>query len=328
MYKPSFADVESAVEQLRGVAVRTPLLESPVLNDAVGGRLLIKAEPLQRTGSFKFRGAYNKISRMSTADRAKGVVAFSSGNHAQGVAAAANLLRAPAIIVMPEDAPKVKLDGTRRWGAEIVTYDRSDHDARNAIAGEIAAERGMTIIPPFDDPEIMAGQGTAGYELVKQCRDAGAAPDIVVTPAGGGGLMSGVATAVRYLSPPTELYTAEPAGFDDTARSLAEGSRQSMREGAESICDALLAPMPGELAFDVMKDLVSGGVVVRDSEAKAAMAQAFQHLKLVVEPGGAVALAAILSGKLDIADKCAVVVTSGGNVDGNVFADALTSAAA
>jgi threonine dehydratase len=321
MQKPIFKDIEAAANRLNGIAVRTPILESQAINDIIGGRLLVKAEPLQRTGSFKFRGAYNKICQMSKAERKRGVVAYSSGNHAQGVSAAANLLGAPAIIVMPEDAPQVKLDGTRRWGADIVTYDRSDHDARNVIAGQIAEEKGMTIIPPFDDPEIMAGQGTTGMELISQCKEAGADPDAVITPVGGGGLMSGVATAVKYLSPETELFTAEPEGFDDTARSLASGQRQNMLPDAKSICDALLAPCPGELAFSVMADLVYGGLVVSDDEVRSAMTCAFNHLKLVIEPGGAVGLAAVLNGKYDSNGKTVVVVASGGNVDGAQYAE-------
>ncbi len=323
MRQPTFDDVKHAAARLENVAVRTPLLESPALNEIIGGRLLVKAEPLQRTGSFKFRGAYNKISQLSEEARRRGVVAYSSGNHAQGVSAAANLLDAPAIIVMPEDAPKVKLDGTRRWGAEVVTYDRRDHDARNAIAEKIASDKGMTIVPPFDDPQIMAGQGTTGLELMAQCKEMNAAPDAVITPAGGGGLMSGVATAVKHLSPDTDMFTAEPEGFDDTARSLAHGQRERMAGGAQSICDALLAPIPGELAFSVMRNLVTAGYVVNDEEVQDAMAAAFNHLKMVVEPGGAVALATVLTKKFDTKGKTVVVVTSGGNVDPSFFADVL-----
>ncbi len=321
--RPEFSDIETAARRLEAVVVRTPLLESPALNRRLGGRLLIKAEPLQRTGSFKFRGAYNKIGGLPEATRKRGVVAYSSGNHAQGVSAAAHLLETPAVIVMPEDAPKVKLDGTRRWGAEVITYDRRDHDARNSMADEIASRRGMAIVPPFDDPEIMAGQGTAGLELIAQCRDMNAVPDAVITPAGGGGLMSGIATAVKHLSPATELYTAEPVGYDDTARSLALGSRQGNAADASSFCDALLAPMPGELAFSIMRDLVSGGLVVEDSAVEEAMIDAFEHLKLVAEPGGAVALAAVLSGAYQAASRTVVVVISGGNVDAGLFSEVL-----
>jgi len=314
------AAIEAAAERLQGIARQTPLLESAALNELAGTRLLVKAEPLQLTGSFKFRGAYNCISQLDDDQRKRGVIAFSSGNHAQGVAAAARLLGTSAVIVMPDDAPAVKLAGTRAWGAEIIGYDRSDHDARETIAAEVSEARGLTMIRPFDDPRIIAGQGTLGRELMAQAEAVGVAPDFVLTPAGGGGLMSGVATAVKALAPDCTLVTAEPEGFDDTARSLAAGERQAVREGAESMCDALLAPQPGLLTFGYLRRLVSFGTVVSDGEAADAMRAVFQHLKLVVEPGGATAIAAVLSGKLDHGGKPVVAVASGGNVDPGLFA--------
>lgn len=320
---PTFADVEAAAARIAGKAVVTPLLEAPLLNARLGGRLLVKAEPLQRTGSFKFRGAFNRISQIPPERRAAGVVTFSSGNHAQGVAAASQLLGMPATIVMPADAPAIKVANTRAYGAEVVFYDRFGED-REAIGTRIARERGATIVKPYDDPGVIAGQGTCGLELVRQAEAAGAALDAVVVCCGGGGLTAGVAIAVSTLSPGTEIWTAEPAGFDDTARSLAAGERLANATGATSICDALLAEKPGEITFAVNRRLLKGGLVVSDGEALAAMAEAFASLKLVVEPGGAVALASVLSGKLPIAGRTVAVVCSGGNVDRERYVEALT----
>lgn len=321
---PGIDNVVDAAARIDGAAVRTPLLESAALNGLVGGRLLIKAEMLQVTGSFKFRGAYNRISRLDAAARAAGVIAFSSGNHAQGVAAAAHLTGAPAVIVMPDDAPRVKREGTERWGAEIVTYDRRDHDARETIAAEIMSVRGGTLVPPYDDPHIIAGQGTAGLELVAQAAERDVEPDAVLVPCGGGGLTAGVATAVSARLPGCTVHTVEPAGFDDTARSLAAGRRVDIEAGAASICDALLAPRPGELTFAINSRLVAGGMVVDDDEAAAAIRALFTHLKLVAEPGGAVAVAAALTGQFDCRGKTVCAVASGGNVDPGTFCDALT----
>ncbi|MDP6706723.1 MAG: threonine/serine dehydratase [Alphaproteobacteria bacterium] len=323
---PTIDDVLAAAERISGRAVATPLLEAPALNALVGGRLLVKAEPLQLTGSFKFRGAYNRISRIPEAERPAGVVAYSSGNHAQGVAAAAHLLGVPAVIVMPENAPRAKREGTERWGAEIATYDPGDHDSRETIAAEILRQRGGTLVRPFDDPWIIAGQGTVGLEIAERARSLDLELDAVLVPCGGGGLTAGTATAIKALSPATEVYTVEPEGFDDTARSLAAGSRQRNPDGGASFCDALLAPTPGRLTFAVNAKLVSAGLSVSDVEVGAAMAAAFAHLKLVVEPGGAVALAAALRGKYDCRDKTVAVVTSGGNVDAGTYAEALRRA--
>ena len=319
---PTFADVEAAAERLRGHAAVTPLLESPLLNERVGGRVLVKAEPLQRTGTFKFRGAYNFISRLSKSERGRGVVTYSSGNHAQGVAAAARLVGVAAVIVMPADAPAVKLNNTRAWGAEVVLYDRATQ-SREELAERIAAESGATIVPPYDHPLTIAGQGSVGLELAAQAAALGAELDTVLVPCGGGGLTAGCALALAGLAPRAAVYTVEPEGFDDTARSLAAGARQKARPGARTFCDALLAPTPGELTFAVNRGLVAGGLVVSDDETAAAMRLAYLHLKLVIEPGGATALAAAVAGKVDCRSKTVAVVASGGNVDPEVFAAAL-----
>ncbi|MBK3804136.1 pyridoxal-phosphate dependent enzyme [Azospirillum brasilense] len=317
-------DIVEAAARLDGFAVRTPLLENALLNERVGGRVLLKPEVLQRSGSFKFRGAFNRLSQLTPAERRGGVVAWSSGNHAQGVAAAAALLGMPAVIVMPSDAPALKIANTRGYGAEVVLYDRWT-ESREAIATAIAEERGAATVPPYDHPQIMAGQGTVGLEIAAQAQAIGAVPDDVIAPCSGGGLMSGVATAVRHSFPDARLWAAEPAGFDDVARSLAAGERVENVAGQRSICDALLTPTPGALTFPVMKDLLSGSLAVTDAEVKAAMAYAFTVLKLVVEPGGAVGLAAVLTGKLPAAGRTVAVVLSGGNVDAATFTDALAS---
>ena len=319
---PVFTDIESAAQRLEGKAVLTPLLESPLLNERIGGRLLIKAEPLQRTGSFKFRGAYNRISRLDAGQIERGVVAFSSGNHAQGVAAAAQAMGAPATIVMPTDAPAIKVDNTRAWGAEVVLYDRYRED-RDVLARDIAERRGATLVPPYDHPLIIAGQGTVGLEIARQAKAAGAELDALLSPCGGGGLISGCALALAELAPDAEVYAVEPEGFDDTARSLAEGCRQHAIEGAASFCDALLAKTPGELTFSINQTLLAGGLAVSDDEVAQAMAAALIYLKLVAEPGGATALAAALSGKYDCRGKTVAVIVSGGNVDPATFAEAL-----
>ncbi len=322
---PGIAEIRAAAQRLRGEAVLTPLLESPVVNARLGGRLLVKAEPLQRTGSFKFRGAYNTLLQLDAAQRRAGVVAYSSGNHAQGVAAAAKRLAIPATIVMPGDAPAIKIANTRGYGAEIVLYDRYRED-REGIARGIAAQRGAVIIPPYDHPQIIAGQGTIGLEIAAQAAAAGIRLDAVVVNCGGGGLIAGCALALAEESPGTPVYAAEPLGFDDTRRSLAAGERLGNEPGARSFCDALQAPMPGELTFAINRRLLAGGFAVGDDEVGHAMAVAFADYKLVVEPGGAVALASVLSGKLAIAGKAVAVVASGGNVDRETFATALARA--
>lgn len=319
---PEIDDVVDAAKRLAGHAVVTPLLRSDALDAAVGGQLLIKAEPLQRTGSFKFRGAYNRISRLSDDDARRGVVAWSSGNHAQGVAAAAALVGAPATIVMPSDAPAPKIDNTRALGAEIVFYDRYT-ESREAIGTALAEENGATIVRPYDDPWIIAGQGTVGLEAAAQAVALGLMPDHALAPCGGGGLISGCALALKNHLPAITVHPVEPSGFDDTTRSLASGERQSNDPKARSICDALLAPEPGELTFALNRRLLGDGLVVTDAEAESAMRFAFHHLKIVVEPGGAVALAAALSGRFDCTDKTVLIVLSGGNVAPARFRQAL-----
>jgi threonine dehydratase len=315
---PTAADVDTAASRLAGVALRTPLLTSPTLDAVTGGRIFLKAEILQRTGSFKFRGAYNKVAAIALEDRDGGVVAFSSGNHAQGVAAAAKLLDMPAVIVMPADAPRPKRERTAALGAEVVLYDRQTED-RESIAMAIARERGAVLVPPYDDPLIIAGQGTAGREIVEDLAAIGLVPDLVVVNASGGGLTAGVALAVKARAPSAQLYTAEPAGFDDHARSFRSGKRERNPAITGTICDALMAQSPGKLTFEINRTLVSEGVTASDEEVARAVAFAFRELKLVVEPGGAVGLAALLAGKIDVRNKIAVAVLSGGNVDPELF---------
>jgi threonine dehydratase len=297
---PTVADVEAAARRLAGIALRTPLLTSAALDAMTGGRVFLKAETLQRTGSFKFRGAYNKLASIPPEQRGGGVVAYSSGNHAQGVAAAARLLGMPCVIVMPQDAPRAKRERTAALGAEIVLYDRV-RDDREAIASEIATRRGAILVPPYDDALIIAGQGTAGLEIVEDLAARGLTPDVVVVTASGGGL------------------TAEPHGFDDHARSFRSGRREQNAAVSGTICDALMARTPGRLTFAINQSLVGAGVVASDEEVADAVAFAFSELKLVVEPGGAVALAALMTRKVDVTGKTAVAVLSGGNVDPELF---------
>ncbi len=315
---PTFADIEAAAARLAGWAVETPLLNPPALDRKLGGRILLKAETLQRTGSFKFRGAFNRISQIPEAERMAGVVAYSSGNHAQGVAAAAALLGVPATIVMPEDAPAIKVANTRGYGAEVVLYDRHTEN-REALGEALAAERGATIVRPYDDPGVIAGQGTCGLEIARQAAAMGLDIDALLVCCGGGGLTAGCALAMAELSPKTQLYTVEPAGFDDTRRSLAEGARVVNDPAARSFCDALLVPTPGELTFPINHRLLAGGFAVSDDEARAAMRYAFRTLKLVIEPGGAVALAALLAGRLEARGKTVALTLSGANVDAEIY---------
>ena len=313
---PSYEGVLDAARQIEGVAVRTPLLESPALNAVVGGRVLMKAETLQRAGAFKFRGAYNRISRLNAEERRRGVVAFSSGNHAQGVAAAAALAGTPAIIVMPSDSPRVKVEGVIGFGGEVRTYDRWT-ESREAIGAAIAADRGAILVPPFDDPFVIEGQGTAALEMLDQ---ADAPFDQLLCGASGGGLLAGINLVLAERSPDTQVFVVEPEAFDDTARSLAAGERVGHPQGPPSICDALMAPMPGELTWPINRRL-AGALTVSDAEAAEAMRFAFRHLKLVIEPGGAVSLAALLSGKAKARDRVTGIVLSGGNVDPALYAE-------
>ena len=315
---PTARDVDAAARLLHGVAWRTPLITSPALDALTGGRVFLKAETLQRTGSFKFRGAYNKIAAIPQERRAGGVVAYSSGNHAQGVAAAARLLGMPAVIVMPSDAPRSKRERTAALGAEIMLFDRIKDD-REAIARRIAQERNAVLVPPYDDPLVIAGQGTIGREIVEDLAALGLAPDVIVVTASGGGLTAGIALAAKSRVGDVRLFTAEPVGFDDHARSFRSGRREANAALTGTICDALMARTPGALTFAINSARVGEGVAATDQEVAAAMAFAFHELKLVVEPGGAVALAALMSSKIPVEGKVAVAVLSGGNVDADVF---------
>ncbi|MGB5492651.1 MAG: threonine/serine dehydratase [Woeseiaceae bacterium] len=312
-------DVEAAARRLEGISVRTPLLRNFELDQLAGGTVLLKPECLQRTGSFKIRGAYNLLSQLSEEQAARGVVAWSSGNHAQGVAAAGGMLGIRTAIVMPEDAPTAKLANTLKLGGEVITYDRYTGD-REAIARGIAMERGAEIVPSYDHEHIIAGQGTVGLEIAEQCAESGLQPDQVLICCGGGGLTAGSAIALKAKLKDVAVHTVEPDDFDDTARSLRLGKRVRVADSARSICDALQSPSPGELTFDINRRLLSEGLSVSDHEVCDAMRFAFKHLKLVVEPGGAVALAAILAGKIDTSGKTTVAVLSGGNVDTDLFA--------
>lgn len=324
---PTFADVQAAARRLEGVTIRTPLLENERVNARLGGRLFLKAECLQRTGSFKLRGAYNFLASMSEAERRKGAVGWSSGNHAQGLAEAGRLLGVKTTIVMPADAPALKVANTRASGAEVVLYDRVK-DSREAIGQAIAARTGATIVPPYDHPWILTGQGTAGLEIAEQARAAGVTLDAVAAPCSGGGLATGVALGVKGISPTTTVHAGEPAGFDDMTRSLAAGEKRTNEKLTGSICDALLAPTPGDVTFALAKQVLGPGLVVTDDEVLDAMETAFREFKIVVEPGGAVALAAALTGRLPVKGRCVAVVCSGGNVDHATYVRALARRAA
>ncbi len=319
MILPVFSDIAEARERLHGEAVVTPLLESTLLNEAMGGRILIKPECLQRTGSFKFRGAWNFISRLGEDARRGGVVAYSSGNHAQGVAAAAALRRLPAVIVMPEDTPEIKKANTRAYGAEVVVYDRASQ-SREEIAGAIARERGAVIVPPYEHRHIIAGQGTAGLEMAEQAAALGLTLDAVLAPASGGGLTAGLALAMAGASPNTKVHCVEPEGFDDHRRSIESGRRERNPSATGSMCDALMAQEPGELTFAINRRLVDAGFAVSEDEVRHAMRQAFSLFKVVVEPGGAVALAAVLARRIETAGRTIGIMVSGGNVDPRLYA--------
>jgi len=323
---PDLRQIEAAAARLAGQARRTPLLSSPFLDQIAGRRVLVKAECLQHTGSFKFRGAWAAISALDAATRARGVIAFSSGNHAQGVAHAATLHGVASVIIMPADAPRIKIDNTRALGGEVVLYDRAGGEDRDAIGARLSADRGLTLIRPFDNTEVIAGQGTVGLEIALQAQDAGVTQADVLVCCGGGGLTAGIALALEGRAPGLRARPAEPEGFDDVARSLATGTRQHNAAPSGSVCDAIVTPTPGDLTLPVMQRLCGPGLVVRDDEALHAMALAWSRLKLVLEPGGAVALAAALFRRDQIAGDAVIAVASGGNVDADVFARALTFA--
>ncbi len=322
---PSYMDILDAARRLQGHSVRTPLLRNDQLDARTGARIFVKAECLQRTGSFKFRGAFNRISRMDDGEKASGILAYSSGNHAQGVAAAARLNGTTAKILMPADAPRSKVAGVEFWGGEVVSYSRAT-ESREQMGAAIAEAEGRILVPPYEDPFIIAGQGTAGLEAAEQMQALGERPDLVVCCAGGGGLIAGVGMAMRQAFEGVEIWAAEPEGFDDHRRSLASGKRETNERLTGSICDAIITPTPGELTWALNSTQLTGGAAVSDDEALDAMADAWRHLKIVVEPGGVAALAAVLSGKIDIAGKTICVLATGGNVDRMVFERALARA--
>jgi len=320
---PDIGDIRAAAERLAGIAVRTPLLESERLNDRAGARVFLKCEMFQPVGAFKVRGAWNLIAQIPDIYIGAGVVAYSSGNHAQAVAWAGRRRGTNATIVMPKDAPDVKVENTRALGAEVVLYDRNSED-REAISADISDRTGAVIVPPYDHTAVIAGQGAVGLEAMQQMEEIGAVPDTFLVPCSGGGLIAGCAIAVKDAAPHVNVLAAEPEHFDDTARSLAAGKRLANSPGSASICDALLVPTPGKLTFEIMRRTLSGGVAVTEDDVKAAVRAAFLDARVVVEPGGAVGLAAVLSGKLAGSAKNICVVMSGGNIDRTLFADILT----
>ena len=316
---PSFADIEAAARRLAPIVTRTPVLESSVVNEMLGCRILIKAECLQRTGSFKVRGAYNKIAQIPDERRRLGVVAYSSGNHAQGVARAARLMGIPAHIVMPADAPKVKMDNTRRDGATVVAYERKNAN-RVAISQRLVDETGGTLVPPYNDPDIMAGQGTLGLEFAEQIEGLDTQLDMLLGPCSGGGMIGGSAIAFRGTSPKTEIYCVEPEFYDDTTQSLAAGTRVELHPTTSSICDGLLVEAPGTITFEVLKTHLSGGFVVADAIVEHAVKLAFDEYKVVIEPSGAIGLAAIMADPARFKGKTVGLIATGGNVDAEAFA--------
>ena len=319
---PEFSDVLSAQKRINAKVTRTPLLNFPVLDEQAGGKVYLKAENMQRSGSFKFRGALNKLLSLSEIDRQNGVVACSSGNHAQGVALAAKLLGINAQIIMPADAPLIKIQNTKSYGAEVKLYDRVKED-REEIASSICKESGRILVHPYNDLEVIAGQGTSALETLKQLEKREDSVDNYLVCAGGGGLTAGSALVLTEKSPRTKLYTVEPVDFNDHARSFVSGNLEKNQKLSGSICDALLAVTPGEMSFEINKSRVAGGLVVSDSEVASALTFAFKRLKLVVEPGGVAGLAAILANKLELKGQTTVVVLTGGNVDPEMLIECL-----
>ncbi len=317
------AMIEAARERIGAEAIRTPLLSSPFLDDIAGRRILVKAECLQRTGSFKFRGGWSAVSGLAPEIRERGVIAFSSGNHAQGVALAAALHEVPSVIIMPDDAPKIKIENTRAYGAEVVLFDRSKDD-RDAIGATLSKDRGLTLIRPYDEPLVIAGQGTVGLEIAEQGHELGIGNAEVLVPCGGGGLTSGTAIALNAKAPGYTVRTCEPQAFDDVARSLASGRIERNEKLAGSVCDAIITPQPGNITFPIMTHHCGPGIAVTEDEALHAMVLAFLRLKVVVEPGGAVALAAALFHGAELKSDTVVAVASGGNVDPEIMAQALS----
>lgn len=320
---PSYADIEKAVERIRGHVIKTPLLESELLNERVGGRILIKAEVLQKTGSFKVRGATNKVKSIIEQKKPTRLIAFSSGNHAQAIAVTAKKFGIPVTVVMPETAPPIKIQNTKAYGAEIIFYNPR-LDNREQMAVQLLQEQGSVLVKPYDDPVVIAGQGTVGYEIVQQTQELGIDDCAVVAPCGGGGLVSGIALAVKHHRPNARVWAVEPEYYNDTQRSLKSGKRENNEHSAPaSICDSIITPTPGEITFRINARYLEGVVCVSDNEVKNAMKSAFNTYKLVVEPGGCVGLAAVLSGKIDIKGRTVVVILSGGNADSALYAHIL-----
>ncbi|UWR12274.1 threonine ammonia-lyase [Sulfitobacter mediterraneus] len=318
--------IRAAAARLKGHARATPLLNAPLLDDLAGRRIWVKPECLQLTGSFKFRGAWSALSALAPDVRSKGVIAFSSGNHAQGVALAAKMHGVPAVIIMPSDSPTLKIENTRAYGAEVVLYDRAG-ESREEIGDKLAQDRGLTLIKPYDEPQVIAGQGTTGLEIARQAAEQGIEKADIIVCCGGGGLTSGIALALEAEAPGLRVRTAEPEGFDDVARSLQSGQIERNARTSGNICDAIITPQPGEITFPIMQRLAGPGLVVSENEALQAMAHAFNRLKLVAEPGGAAALAAALFRSDEIEGDDVIVTISGGNVDAAMFIRALETLA-
>mgnify|MGYP001307536970 FL=1 len=314
----TLSSIKAAEKRLSGVAVNTPLVTNHYMNDRLNAKVYFKLENCQHIGAFKFRGAYNRLTQLDHAQRKLGVVAFSSGNHAQGIALAANMLGMQATIVMPKDAPQLKLEGTLRLGAKVVEYDRKQ-ESREEIAGNIADETGATLVPAFEDFDVMAGQGTAGLEIVKQLNSKREELDTFLSPCGGGGLLAGTSTAIRGSLPSVRIYGVEQEQYDDHARSKVAGRRVQIEVNTPTMCDALMATIPGEMTWSVNCETVDDFLVVSEDSVAFAVAFAFRHLKLVLEPGGAVGLAALLDKRIDISGKTVAVILSGGNIDNETF---------
>lgn len=318
-YPVSIDKIRQAAKALAGIVVRTPLLENPDVNEMLGGRLLIKAENMQRTGAFKIRGAYNRMLGLSNDERKRGAVTYSSGNHALGLAQAARLLKSSAIIVMPADAPEAKKVAVRSLGAEIVTYDRDTQEYADVVA-RVMSQTGRIEVPPSAHEQVLAGAGTVALELIADMHQA---PDAVIVPCGGGGLTAATAIAMSELCPTTEVFAAEPELFDDTRRSLAAGMRLANPKGQRTICDAIMTPTPGELTFSINRELLASGVTASDEEVRGAMRFAYEHFKIVTEPGAVVGLAAILNGQVPVEGRSIATVVTGGNIDAHRFATLL-----
>lgn len=315
-YVVSLDGIHAAASALDGVVIQTPLLENPDVNAMLGGRLLLKAENLQRTGAFKIRGAYHRMLGLTAEERARGTVTYSSGNHALGLAQAAQILGSSAVIVMPSDAPTAKMQAVRDMGAETVLYDRETQNSADVVE-RIMSETGRVEVPPSAHPQVLAGAGTAALEVLE---DAGGPLDAVLVPCGGGGLTAATAALMAEAAPSTQVFSAEPALFDDTRRSLKAGYRVANPKDHRTICDAIMTPIPGELTFSINRHLLAGGVTATDSEVREAMRFAYEHFRIVTEPGAVVGLAAVLNGQVPIADRKVATVITGGNIDNVRFA--------